>query len=144
MYREVQDLYRPLTRGIHRRYINFRDKERTRIQRNTEKLEAWQAKNRQKIKQAIYDGLEFLADQAFVDGPVNGAARALNKMGYSTAAKMLGPASMAAQAGYAVGSFAGKQTAANVAAGMPSSVGLDYTPEIALYDRSALGSSRII
>ena len=36
------------------------------------------------------------------------------------------------------------QTAANVAAGMPSSVGLDYTPEIALYGRSALGSSRII
>ena len=144
MYREVQDLYRPLTRGIHRRYINFRDKERTRIQRNTEKLEAWQAKNRQRIKQAIFDSLEFLADQAFVDGPVNGASRALTRMGYPTAAKLLGPASVAAQAGYAVGKYAGEQTAANVAAGMPSTVGLDYTPEIALYERSAIGSSRII
>ena len=91
----------------------------------------------------LLEALEWLARETIVD-------RSLSRLA-STADRLspgLGPVvyriAGGAQAGAIVGSYAGKQTAANVAAGMPSTVGLDYTPEIALYERSAFGSSRII
>jgi hypothetical protein len=91
----------------------------------------------------LLEALEWLAREAIVDKSISRLAREANKLSPG-----LGPVvyriSGGAQAGAIVGSYAGKQTAANVAAGMPSTVGLDYTPEIALYERSALGSSRII
>ena len=46
--------------------------------------------------------------------------------------------------GATTGRIAGKQTARNVERGMPSTVGLDYTPDIQAYDRSALKSTRLI
>jgi len=91
----------------------------------------------------LLEALEWLAREAIVDKSLNRLAREANKLSPG-----LGPVvyriAGGAQAGAIVGSYAGKQTAANVAAGMPSTVALDYTPEIALYERSAVGSSRII
>jgi len=91
----------------------------------------------------LLEALEWLARETIVDKSISRLAREANKLSPG-----LGPVvyrvAGGAQAGAIVGNYAGKQTAANVAAGMPSTVGLDYTPEIALYERSAFGSSRII
>jgi hypothetical protein len=91
----------------------------------------------------LLEALEWLAREAIVDKSLNRLARSADKLSPG-----LGPVvyrvAGGAQAGAIVGSYAGKQTAANVALGMPSTVALDYTPQIALYERSALGSSRII
>ena len=91
----------------------------------------------------LLEALEWLARETIVDKSISRLAREANKLSPG-----LGPVvyriAGGAQAGAIVGSYAGKQTAANIKAGMPSTVGLDYTPEIALYERSAIGSSRII
>lgn len=91
----------------------------------------------------LLEALEWLARETIVDKSLSRLAREANKLKPG-----LGPVvyriTGGAQAGAIVGSYAGKQTAANVAKGMPSTVGLEYTPEIALYERSAIGSSRII
>lgn len=91
----------------------------------------------------LLEALEWLAREAIVDKSLARAARAADKLSPG-----LGPVvyriSGGAQLGAMVGSYAGKQTAANVAKGMPSTVGLDYTPEIQAYESSALRSSRII
>ena len=91
----------------------------------------------------LLDALEFLARETIVDKSLSRLAREANKLSPGLGAVVYRIAG-GAQAGAIVGSYAGKQTAVNVAAGMPSTVGLDYTPEIALYERSAIGSSRII
>ena len=49
-----------------------------------------------------------------------------------------------AQAGVLVGTVLGKQTQRNIEKGVPSSVYLERTPQIARYEDSAIGSSRII
>ncbi len=91
----------------------------------------------------LLEALEWLAREALLDKSITRLAREANKLSPG-----LGPVvyrvAGGAQAGAIVGTYAGKQTAANVAAGMPSTVGLDYTPQIAIYERSAIGSSRII
>ena len=91
----------------------------------------------------LLEALEWLARETIVDKSLSRLARSADKLSPG-----LGPVvyriAGGAQTGTIVGSYAGKQTAANVAAGMPSTVGLEYTPEIALYERSAIGSSRII
>ena len=144
MYFESREFYRDATSPYRDRYMTWIIEQRKKTQKRQESYEKWAERNRIKIKDAIYDGLKFIGDQAFVDGPVAGAARALTRLGYPTAAKALPIIGTAAQAGYSVGSFAGKRTAANIERGMPSSVSLEYTPDIQRYDRSALGSSRII
>lgn len=53
-------------------------------------------------------------------------------------------ASLGAQAGIIVGSHAGRQTAANIERGTHPGVFLDRTPEVARYEDSAIGSTRII
>ena len=91
----------------------------------------------------LLEALEWLARETIVDKSLSRLARSADKLSPG-----LGPVvyriAGGAQAGAIVGNYAGKQTAANVAAGMPSTVGLDYTPEIALYERSAIGSTRVI
>lgn len=91
----------------------------------------------------LLEALEWLARETIVDKSLARAARAADRLSPG-----LGPVvyriSGGAQAGVMVGSYAGKQTAANIAKGMPSTVGLDYTPEIQAYESSALRSSRII
>ena len=91
----------------------------------------------------LLEALEWLAREAIVDKSLSRLARSADKLSPG-----LGPivyrVAGGAQAGAIVGKYAGSRTAENVAAGMPSSVALDYTPEIALYERSAIGSSRII
>ena len=144
MYFETRDFWRSKTRPIQERYMKFLVEQRKKTQKRQESYEAWAERNRIKIKEAIYDGLKFIGEQAFVDGPVSGISRSLARLGYPGAAKAVPVVGLAAQAGYTVGSYAGKQTAANIAKGMPSAVGLDYTPQIQQYDKSALGSSRII
>ena len=91
----------------------------------------------------LLEALEWLARETLVDKSLSRLARSADKLSPGAGAvvyRVVG----GAQAGAIVGSYAGKQTAANVAAGMPSTVALAYTPEIALYERSAIGSSRII
>ena len=144
MYIESREAWRSLTNPFRNRYIGFLIEQRNKTKKRQERYERWAERNRIAIKDAIYDGLKFIGDQAFVDGPVAGASRALVRLGYPTAAKALPIVGTAAQAGYSVGAFAGKQTASNISKGMPSSVGLDYTPEIQRYDSTALGSTRII
>lgn len=144
MYKEYRDLVRQVTKPINDRYLKISAKSKQRVAERDEKVEAMRKRNRAKIKKFVLDTLEFLGDQAMVDGPIGAASRALNRLGYSTTARALPGISLAAQAGYTVGSYAGNQTAQNIAKGMPSSVGLDYTPQIRDYERSALGSSRII
>ena len=91
----------------------------------------------------LLEALEWLARETIADKSLSRLARQADKFSPG-----LGPVvyriAGGAQAGAIVGSYAGKQTAANIARGMPSTVGLDYTPEIARYDRTAIGSSRII
>ena len=144
MYFETRDFWKSKTRPIQERYMKFLIEERKKTQKRQESYEAWAERNKLKIKEFILDGLRFVGEQAFVDGPVSGASRALARLGYPAAAKALPIVGLAAQGGYTVGSYAGKQTAANIAKGVPSAVGLDYTPQIQDYDRSALGSTRII
>lgn len=144
MYFESRRFYRDLTAPTRDRYMSYLIEQRKKTKERQESYEKWAERNRIKIKDAIYDGLKFLGEQAFVDGPVAGASRALVRLGYPSAAKALPVVGTAAQAGYSVGKFAGNRTAANIAKGVPSTVGLDYTPEIAAYDRTAIGSTRII
>jgi hypothetical protein len=144
MYGESRKLWRSVLAPVQDRYMKFLIEERKRTKKRQEKYEAWAERNRIKAKEAIFDALRFAGEQAFVDGPISGAARALTRLGYPTAAKALPVVGIAAQGGFSLGSYAGKSTARNIAKGMPSAVGLDYTPEIQRYDRSALGTTRII
>ena len=91
----------------------------------------------------LLEALEWLAREAIVDQSLNRLARSADKLKPGVGPIVYRVAG-GAQAGAMVGSYAGQQTAENIAAGMASTVALDCTPEIALYDRSALGSSRII
>tara|TARA_Y100000361_G_scaffold133028_1_gene130936 strand:- start:116 stop:394 length:279 start_codon:yes stop_codon:yes gene_type:complete len=91
----------------------------------------------------LLEALEWLAREAIVDKSLSRAARSADKLLPGLGVVVYRVAG-GAQAGAIVGSYAGQQTAENVTAGIPSTVALDYTPEIALYERSAVGSSRII
>lgn len=91
----------------------------------------------------LLEALEWLAREAIVDKSLSRLARSADKLSPGAGVVVYRIAG-GAQAGAIVGSYAGRQTAANVAAGMPSTVALEYTPEIAQYEKFALGSSRII
>lgn len=86
----------------------------------------------------------WLAEQYIAGTATNRLARQLTKLGFRKTASALNPIGLGAELGYAAGRELGKRTAKNISKGMPSTVGLDYTPEIALYERSAMKSSRII
>lgn len=144
MYFETRKFWRSKTRPINEYSLDLILRSRKKTMERQERYEAWAEKNRENIKVVLYDSLRWLGEQALVDGPVGGLSRALARLGYSGAAKTVPVVGTALQVAYSVGSYAGNQTAANVAAGVPSSVGLNYTPEIQAYESSALGSSRII
>tara|TARA_Y100000004_G_C8890612_1_gene401832 strand:- start:546 stop:980 length:435 start_codon:yes stop_codon:yes gene_type:complete len=144
MYFETRKFWRSKTRPINEYSLDLMLKSRKKTKERQERYEEWAAKNRENLKTILYDSLSFLADQALVDGPISGASRTLARLGYVGAAKALPVAGITVQAAYSFGSYAGNQTAQNIAAGIPSAVGLDYTPEIRRFESSALGSSRII
>lgn len=91
----------------------------------------------------LLEAITWLAQEAITDTSVNRLAREIDKLkpglGQVVAKVYVGGA-----LGMAVGKSVGERTKANIERGMPSSVSLDYTPEIAAYDRSAIGSTRII
>ena len=91
----------------------------------------------------LLEAITWLAQEAITDTSVNRLAREIDKLkpglGQVVAKVYVGGA-----LGMAVGKSAGERTKANIERGIPSSVSLDYTPEIAAYDRSAIGSTRII
>jgi hypothetical protein len=91
----------------------------------------------------LLEALEWLAREAIVDKSISRLASEAEKL-RPGAGKVIYRFAGGAQAGVIVGTYAGNQTAANIAKGIPSSVGLDYTPDIARYEHSAFGSSRII
>ena len=91
----------------------------------------------------LLEALEFLARELIVDKSINRLAKEADKLSPG-AGPLVYRFAAGAQAGVIVGTYAGNQTAANVAKGVPSAVGLDYTPEIMDYDRSSLRSVRII
>lgn len=91
----------------------------------------------------LLEALEWLGRELIVDKSLNRLARQADKLSPG-AGPLVYRLAGGAQAGAIVGSYAGKQTAENVAKGMPSTVGLDYTPEIQRYEQAAIGSTRII
>ena len=91
----------------------------------------------------LLEALDFLAREVIVDKSVEALARRAEKLRPGAGA-VLSRLYIGAAAGQALGSYAGLQTQQNIARGMPSTVALEYTPEIAQYEKYALGSSRII
>ena len=91
----------------------------------------------------LLEALDFLAREVIVDKAVEGLARSAEKLRPGAGA-IVSRLYVGAAAGHALGSYAGLQTQQNIARGMPSTVALEYTPEIAQYEKYALGSSRII
>ena len=85
------------------------------------------------LRDAAREVLEWLANQKAppVEGPLSILLR--------YAPKVATPIYLGARLGYRVGEAGAKGTF-----GSGPVAGLDYTPEIAEYERSALGSSRII
>ena len=144
MYFETRAFWRSKTRPIHEYSLDLILKSRQKTMERQARYEAWAEKNRENLKVVLYDSLSWLADQALVDGPLGGLSRSLARLGYSGAAKAIPVIGTSVQVAYSVASYAGNKTAANIAAGVPSAVGLDYSPEIQAYESSALGSSRII
>lgn len=144
MYFETRKFWRAKTRPINEYSLDLMLKSRKKTKERQERYEAWAEKNRENLKVVLYDSLSWLADQALIDGPISGASRALMRLGYGGAAKAVPVIGTTVQVAYSFASYAADQTATNIAAGMPSSVALDYTPEIQAYESSALGSSRII
>ena len=91
----------------------------------------------------LLEAIDFLAREVIADKAVETLARRADRVSPG-AGLIVTRLYVGAAAGLAVGKYAGKQTASNVRAGMPSTVALEYTPEIQAYDRSALRTSRII
>lgn len=91
----------------------------------------------------LLEALEWLGRELIVDSSLKRLARQADRFSPGAGA-LVYKLSAGAQAGAIVGSYAGEQTAANIERGIPSTVGLERTPEIAIYESSALGSSRII
>ena len=91
----------------------------------------------------LLEAIDWLAREIIVDKSMERAFRGLERRspGAGTLATRL---YVGATLGRIVGSYAGRQTAANIERGMPSTVALEYTPDIAAYDKSALRSTRII
>jgi hypothetical protein len=85
------------------------------------------------LRDAAREAYEWLANQKTppVEGPLSILIR--------YAPKVATPIYLGARLGYRLGEAGAKGTF-----GLGPSVGLDYTPEIAEYERTALGSSRII
>lgn len=144
MYFETRQFWRSRTRPIHELSLDIILKSRKRTMERQQRYEEWAAKNRENLKVVLYDSLSWLADQALVDGPIGGVSRALMRLGYPGVAKAVPVVGTAVQVSYSVASYAGNTTAANIAAGVPSAVGLDYTPAIQAFESSAFGSTRII
>ena len=86
-----------------------------------------------KIRDAVREAYDWLANQQTppVEGPLSILLR--------YAPKVATPIYLGARLGYRVGEAGAKGTF-----GSGPGVGLDYTPEIAEYERSALRTSRII
>jgi hypothetical protein len=91
----------------------------------------------------LLEALDFLAREVVADKSVEALARRADKLRPGAGA-IISRLYVGAAAGQAVGNYAGLQTQQNIAKGMPSTVALEYTPEIAQYEKFALGSSRII
>lgn len=91
----------------------------------------------------LLEAIDFLAREVFVDKAIEGLARRADRMSPGAGA-VVTRVYVGAALGKAVGTYAGKQTAANIRAGIPSTVTLEYTPEIQAYDRSALRTTRLI
>lgn len=86
----------------------------------------------------------WLAEQTIAGTATARLTRQLTKLGFKKSAAALGPIGLGAELGFAAGRELGKATANNISKGIPSTVGLDYTKEIALYEQSALRGNKII
>ena len=91
----------------------------------------------------LLEALDFLAREVVADKSVEAIARRAEKLRPGAGA-IISRLYVGAAAGQAVGGYAGRQTQQNIARGMPSTVALEYTPEIAQYEKYALGSTRVI
>lgn len=91
----------------------------------------------------LLEAIDFLAREVVADKSIEAIARRADKLRPGAGA-VISRLYVGVAAGNAVGTYAGLQTQRNVAQGIPSTVSLEYTPEIATYEHSALRSSRII
>lgn len=91
----------------------------------------------------LLEAITWLAQEAFADQSVNRLAREIDKLKPGLGV-VVTKVYVGAAAGVGVGKTLGEETAENISQGTPSTVGLDYTPEIQAYDRTAIGSTRII
>ena len=91
----------------------------------------------------LLEAITWLAQEAITDQSVNRLAREIDKLKPGVG-QVVAKVYIGAAAGLGTGKALGDATAANINEGIPSTTSLDYTPEIAAYDRSALGSSRLI
>lgn len=91
----------------------------------------------------LLEAITWLAQEAITDQSVNRLAREIDKLKPGIG-QVVAKVYVGAAAGLGTGKALGDETAANINQGIPSTVSLDYTPEIAAYDRSAIGSTRII
>lgn len=91
----------------------------------------------------LLEAIDWLAQEVIADKSVNRLAREVDKLKPGAGA-LVTRLYVGVAAGSTTGRTLGTLTQRNVAAGMPSTVALDYTPQIQAYDRSALRSTRII
>ena len=91
----------------------------------------------------LLEAITWLAQEAITDHSVNRLAREIDKLKPGIG-QVVSKVYIGAAAGLATGKALGDETAQNIREGMPSTTSLDYTPEIQAYDRTAIGSTRII
>jgi len=91
----------------------------------------------------LLDAIAWLAQEAITDQSVNRLAKEIDKLKPGIG-QVVAKVYIGAAAGLGTGKALGDETAENISQGMPSTTSLDYTPEIAAYDRTAIGSTRII
>ena len=91
----------------------------------------------------LLEAIDWLAQEVIADKSVNRLAREVEKLKPGAGA-LVSRLYIGVAAGSTTGRTLGTLTKQNVERGMPSTVGLDYTPAIQAYDRSAIASTRII
>ena len=88
------------------------------------------------IGRAVDDVFGYLAGELILDRGLGLIQRSLTRMGFPNAAAMVAPIAVGAQLGYVVGGYAGERSAGGIFE--------LYSNDVARYEASAIGSTRII